>query len=189
MSTADKQAQTGHKKGAGRMEQKMNGRSWMKRLLAVMTAAVMFCLLPGAGLAVRADYENVLDGRYYQNEYLVIRKDPTGKVGKTMNIPIIIRAPHDLDEVWVGLSSKVNSFMELPEDGGNTAGLQNGYPFEINESTFEPRKLGKISEGNTKSITLTARVRRDMKEGYYCIPIAIYPSGKDGYEETDYMNI
>ncbi len=55
MSTADKQAQTGHKKGAGRMEQKMNGRSWMKRLLAVMTAAVMFCLLPGAGLAVRAD--------------------------------------------------------------------------------------------------------------------------------------
>ena len=92
MSTADKQAQTGHKKGAGRMEQKMNGRSWMKRLLAVMTAAVMFCLLPGAGLAVRADYENVLDGRYYQNEYLVIRKDPTGKVGKTMNIPVIIQA-------------------------------------------------------------------------------------------------
>lgn len=167
----------------------MNAKSWMKRCLAVLVAAVMFGLFPGAGLAVRADYENVLDGRYYQNEYLVIRKDPVGKVGKTMNIPVIIRAPQDLDEVWVGLSSKVNSFMELPEDGETNTGLQNGYPFEINESTFEPRKLGKISEGNTKSITLTARVRRDMKEGYYCIPIAIYPNGKDGYEETDYMNI
>lgn len=28
-----------------------------------------------------------------------------------------------------------------------------------------------------------------MTEGYYCIPIAIYLHGKDGSEETDYMNI
>lgn len=161
----------------------------IKRVLAAVLAAVLVCFLPGTELAVKADYENVLDDRIYNNEYLVIRKDPSGKVGKTMNIPVIIRAPQDLEEVWVGLSSDVNSFYHLPSDGGTESGLRNEYPFEISESTFEPRKLGKMKEGNTKSITLTARVRRDMKEGYYCIPIAIYPNGKDGYEETDYMNI
>lgn len=167
----------------------MSWNNGIKRVLAAVTAAVMICLLPGVDFAVLADYVNVLDDRVYNNEYLVIRKDPTGKVGKTMNIPVIIRAPQDLDEVWVGLSSDVNSFYYLPNDGGTESGFQNAYPFEISESTFEPRKLGKMKEGNTKSITLTARVRRDMKEGYYCIPIAIYPYGKDGAEETDYMNV
>lgn len=168
----------------------MSWNSGIKRVLAAAAAAVMICLLPGAGLAVRADYVNVLDDRVYNNEYLVIRKDPTGKVGKTMNVPIMIRAKdRDLDEVWVGFSNEINSFLYLPEDGGTDSSLRNEYPFEINEELFAPRKLGKMKEGNTKSITLTAQVRRDMKEGYYCIPIAIYPNGKDGSVEVDYMNI
>lgn len=106
-----------------------------------------------------------------------------------MNVPVIIRAPQDLDEVWVGFSDEINSFLYLPEDGGTDSGLRNQYPFEIYEDLFEPHKLGKIKEGNTRSVTLTARVRRDMKEGYYCIPIAIYPNGKNGAVEVDYMNI
>lgn len=168
----------------------MSWNSGIKRVLAAAAAAVMICLLPGAGFAVRADYVNVLDDRVYNNEYLVIRKDPTGKVGKTMNVPIMIRAKdRDLDEVWVGFSNEINSFLYLPEDGGTDSSLRNEYPFEINEELFAPRKLGKMKEGNTKSITLTAQVRRDMKEGYYCIPIAIYPNGKDGSVEVDYMNI
>ena len=85
--------------------------------------------------------------------------------------------------------SEINSFLYLPEDGGTDSGLRNQYPFETYEDLFEPHKLGKIKEGNTRSVTLTARVRRDMKEGYYCIPIAIYPNGKNGAVEVDYMNI
>lgn len=165
----------------------MNWQSRMKRILAVIMV-VAVCALPGIGITVMADYENVMD-RPFDNEFLVIRKDPTGKVGKTMNIPVIICAPQDMDEVWVGLSKDINSFYNLPQDGGDSERLRNDYPFEINEDTFTPRKLGKMKEGSTKSVTLTARVRRDMKEGYYCIPIAIYPNGKDGVEETDYMNI
>ena len=122
----------------------MNWNSGIKRGLAGVVAMVMIALSPGAAMVARADYTNVF-GRPFDNDekYLVIRKDPVGKVGKTMNIPIIIEAPKDLDEVWVGLSEEIDSFLYLPEDGGIDSNLRNQYPFEINESTFEPHKLGK----------------------------------------------
>ncbi len=131
----------------------------------------------------------MLDGRLYSNDFLVIKKDPSGKVGKVMSIPVTIKAPFDMEDVWIGLSQDVDAFYVMPADGGEEAGLQNNFPFEISESTFEPRKIGNLREGSSKTVTLSARVRRDMKEGYYCIPIAIYQGGKDGSEETDFMNI
>lgn len=168
----------------------MNCITRRKRFGTALLILMIIFACSGTGICARADYENVLDDRIYNNEYLVIRKDPTGKVGKSMNIPVMVRAnDRDLEDVWVGLSRDINSFYGLPQDGGSDLGLRNEYPFEINESTFEPKKLGKIKEGNVRSVTLNARVRRDMKEGYYCIPIAIYLHGKDGSEETDYMNI
>ena len=149
----------------------------LKQVGAAFLAAAIVFVMPGAGTAARAAYENVLDDRMYNNEFLVIRRDPTGKVGKTMNIPVIIQAPYEMEDVWVGISRDISSYYEMPADGGTESGVQNTFPFEINESTFEPKKLGTIKEGSTKSITLTARVRRDMKEGYYCIPICIYQGG------------
>ncbi len=161
----------------------------LKQVGAAFLAAAIVFVMPGAGTAARAAYENVLDDRMYNNEFLVIRRDPTGKVGKTMNIPVIIQAPYEMEDVWVGISRDISSYYEMPADGGTESGVQNTFPFEINESTFEPKKLGTIKEGSTKSITLTARVRRDMKEGYYCIPICIYQGGKDGSEEIEFMNV
>ena len=167
----------------------MSMRRVLKQIGAAFLAAAIVLALPGTGTDARAAYENVLDDRLYDNEFLVIRRDPTGKVGKTMNIPVIIQAPYEMEDVWVGISRDISYYYEMPEDGGTESGVQNTFSYEINESTFEPKKLGDIKEGNTKSITLTARVRRDMKEGYYCIPISIYQGGKDGSEETDFMNV
>lgn len=126
---------------------KMNWKSKGKRLGAVCLILMVIFALPGIGIRARADYENVLDDRLYNNEYLVIRKDPTGKVGKSMNIPVMIRAnDRDLEDVWVGLSRDVNSFYNLPRDGSSDSGLQNQYPFEINESTFEPKNWERLKK-------------------------------------------
>ena len=168
---------------------KMDIRGTIKRVCAGLLAFAVLCALPFFGVKAKAAYENVLDGRLYSNDFLVIKKDPSGKVGKVMSIPVTIKAPFDMEDVWIGLSQDVDAFYVMPADGGEEAGLQNNFPFEISESTFEPRKIGNLREGSSKTVTLSARVRRDMKEGYYCIPIAIYQGGKDGSEETDFMNI
>ncbi len=166
---------------------------WMKNMgkqvKAAIAAILLAAVLPWTAVPAMAAYENVYDNRFYGNDFLIIRRDPTGRVGKSMSIPVTIKAPYDMEDVWVGISSDISSFYELPADGGMDASVQNTFPFEINETTFEPKKLGDISEGKTKSITLTARVRRDMKEGYYCIPICIYQGGKDGSEEIEFMNV
>lgn len=169
---------------------KVRAGQGIRRIGAAAAAVIIACcLVPAQGIEAMAAYENVLDDRIYNNEYLVIKRDPSGRVGKVMSIPVTIKAPHDMDDVWIGLSRDVDSFYDMPEDGGEEAGLQNNFPFEISESTFEPRKVGDLREGSSKTVTLSARVRRDMKEGYYCIPIAIYQNGKDGSEETDFMNV
>lgn len=166
----------------------MNGRNLKRRVMAFATAVMMICTALLTDIETMAAYENVNDGRY-GNEFLVIRKDPSGKVGKVMNIPVTIKAPYDMEDVWVGLSDDLVNFYAMPKDGGEEAGLQNNYPFEISETTFEPKRVGNLKEGQTKTVTLSARVRRDMKEGYYCVPIAIYQNGKDGSPDIDNMNV
>lgn len=157
-----------------------------KAVLALLAA----CTLTGAALQPAfAAYENVLDGRFFDNQYLVIKSDPSGKVGKSMNVPVVIKAPHDMEDVWVGLSPDIDSFYQMAGTNEETPGTINTFPFEINEATFQPKRLGNIKEGASKSITLTAKVRKDMKEGYYTIPIAVYQGGKDGAMEPEFMNV
>lgn len=172
----------------------MNGRNLKRRIMAFAATVMMICAVPLTGMETMAAYENVNGDNYnsYDNKYLVIKKDPTGKVGKVMNIPLTIRAPKeegDMEDVWVGLSDDITNFYDMPEDEGINSGLQNNYPFEINETTFEKRKVGNLKEGHTKTITLSVRVRRDMKEGYYCVPIVICENGKDGTEHINYINV
>lgn len=170
----------------------MSGRNWKRRIMALAAALVMICMVPLTSMKTMAAYENI-EG----NEYLVIKKDPVGKPGKVMNIPITIRAPEgrDLEKVGVGLADELRDFYDLPEDGGTVSGLQNNYPFEISETTFRPKTVGNIKAGNSKTVTLSARVRRDMKEGYYRVPIGIYFDFRSGDEEDvsadviEYINV
>ena len=60
------------------------------------------------------------------------------------------------------------------------------YPFEIMETTFVGKNVGNIKAGNVKSVSLSARVRRDAAQGYYSIPIQLEWDG--GYD-VDYINI
>lgn len=170
----------------------MNGRNLKRRIMAFAAAVMMICSVLFTGMEAMA-YENIED-----NKYLVIKKDPVGKTGKVMNIPITVKAPDgvDLENVGVGLAAELRDFYDLPEDGGTVSGIQNNYPFEINENTFRPKSVGNIKAGRTKTVTLSARVRRDMKEGYYRVPIGLYwdyhaGDEKDGLsaDEIEYINV
>ncbi len=167
----------------------MDRRNRGIRARAAAALLIVACMIFGAAVSAMADYKNVMDGRLYDNEYLVIKRDPTGKVGSVMSIPVTVCAPYDMEDVWVGLSPDTSSFYSMPKDGGEDAGLQNDFPFEINEDTFTPKRIGNLRDGSSKTVTLSARVRRDMKEGYYCIPIAIYVNGRDSTPETDFLNV
>ena len=54
------------------------------------------------------------------------------------------------------------------------------------ETTFVGKNVGNIKAGNVKSVSLSARVRRDAAQGYYSIPIQLEWDG--GYD-VDYINI
>lgn len=169
----------------------MNGRNLKRRIMAFAAAVMMICAVPLTGMETMAAYENI-EG----NRYLVIKKDPVGKPGKVMNIPITIRAPEgeDMEKVAVGLADELRDFYDLPEDGGTASGIQNNYPFEISETTFRPKTVGNIKGGNSKTVTLSARVRRDMKEGYYRVPIGIYFDYYSGDDDVsadviEYINV
>ena len=59
-------------------------------------------------------------------------------------------------------------------------------PFEIMETTFVAKNVGTIKKGNVKSVSLSARVRRDALQGYYSIPVLLE---WDGGSDTDYINV
>ena len=68
------------------------------------------------------------------------------------------------------------------------------YPFEITQDTFKPKRLGSISPGKSKSTSISVKLRKDLKPGYYSIPIAIYVDCEeepdtDRYWVKEYLNI
>ena len=72
------------------------------------------------------------------------------------------------------------------ESSGDSDYTIDYYPFEIMETTFTAKHVGNIKAGNVKSVSLSARVRRDAGQGYYSIPIQLE---WDGGSDVDYINI
>ena len=49
------------------------------------------------------------------------------------------------------------------------------------------KKVGKLKDGRSKTVSLSARVRRDLEEGYY--PVKIRIEGEHGAYEEDWVNV
>lgn len=113
---------------------------------------------------------------------LVVKSTPRGKIGKSMNVTFSIRNTsdsEDWEDVYVGIEDNYYS-MTTP----GTEQLDYVFPFEITDSTFKKKYVGRVSKGTEKSVSVTARVRADLSEGYYSVPIEI-SWGKDG--STEYI--
>lgn len=156
----------------------------MKKLKKGFKVMVMAMLLSASlAMTAAAEYRDTSD-----NNFVVVKKDPSGRIGKNMSLNFYIECrTGEMNNVEVGLSDDLSGFDYIYTEESFGDIMANKYPFEINETTFETKKLGNLKEGQSKSVSLSVKVRKDMKEGYYCVPIAIYEDGI--HAGDDYINV
>lgn len=118
------------------------------------------------------------------NEYVITKKTPSGKTGKVMTVSFTLKnsSGTDYQNVGVGFSQDV----DISDDEEN---LEYGYtfPFEVTDETFTVKTFGSLRNGASKSVSLSAKVRRDITEGYYSVPIKVMGDGNPIADE--YINI
>lgn len=143
----------------------------------VYLLTILLCsgMIPGQVLAVED-----ISG----NEYIIPNKVPSGKTGKTMTISFTFKnsSGRDLENIMIGFSQDV----DLDDDEEM---LKYGYtfPFEVHSDTFNVKNIGKLKENGKKTVSFSARVRRDLPEGYYSVPFQISADSFDVNDE--YVNI
>ena len=120
------------------------------------------------------------------NDYFTQTKIPTGKTGKMMNITFTFTADKDYEKAWIGIAydDQINasSDRENPEAAA--------FPLEVTSETTERKYIGKIAKGKSKSVSLSARVRRDVPDGYYGIMVYAADSKEGGtHGPQEYVNI
>lgn len=146
------------------MEKKVLGKRKAWRCCLVLCLA----FLMGIGFVP----ETGIFQAYAYNEWITTTKVPTGKTGKQMTISFRLKNKSGEDaEFAVRFSDDGVDIGDEDEDD-----LKYGYtfPFEVTDSTFENWKsVGKIKEGNDKTVSISGRVRRDLQDGYYTVPIEI----------------
>lgn len=118
------------------------------------------------------------------NETVMTSGIAKGKIGRNMSVSFSVKnnTNNDWDDVKVAIA---NSGSYINDDSS----LQDDYifPFEVTENTFKERTLGSIKSGKTRSATVTANVRNDIKEGYYTFPVDVRANG--GTVSEEYINI
>lgn len=120
------------------------------------------------------------------SDEVVTKSISKGKIGRSMNINFIIRNNSGSD--WEGASVEIENAdfsMSKPDavDGDYV------FPLEITENTFKRTYVGTVKSGSEKNVSITARVRADLSEGYYSVPIEIFVGGKDSKEGVAYGEV
>ena len=136
------------------------------RRLMVMILAAAFLLasipFPGQVTAFAAEFD------------VYSEKIPHGKTGKNLTISFKLQrnsGTYD-EELYAGFDVSGGEIWDEDEED-----RQYGYafPFEVTKSlptTENPKSIGKMG-GDKKTASLTGRVRRDLTEGYYKVPVVI----------------
>ena len=152
----------------------------IKRKLYIFCTYILICASM-FNISSRAEIVNI-----EANNYFTQTKIPTGKTGKMMNITFTFTADQDYEKAWIGIAydDQINasSDRENPE--------ATAFPLEVTSETTERRYIGKISKGKSKSVSLSARVRRDVPEGYYGIMVYVADSKEGGtHGPSEYVNV
>ncbi|HJC48084.1 MAG TPA: hypothetical protein IAA04_08540 [Candidatus Lachnoclostridium pullistercoris] len=159
-------------------------KKWKRLLFGLLAAVTAAAAVPAAGENTAwAAYKNMND-----NEFISVEKITAAKTGKVANITFKFTntSDYDLENVKVGFSSYDVDFL----DDDETLESNFQFPFEITMGMFDEenmKELGTVKAGKSKNVTLSARVRRDIKEGYYCFPVRAFGDNFDMADE--YVNI
>ena len=142
----------------------------LKRLTALLMAVVMMAAAVPAPVFAAGGIELYAD------------KINRGKTGKTMSVSFTIRnnTDQDLKDIKVGFDvSGADDIID--EEEGTAFGYS--FPFEITNSlptTDNPKNVGKLDRDKEKTVSLSGTVRRDLKEGYYKVPVAVVGFNDEG---------
>ena len=153
--------------------------NFLKKSVAAFLSAIF--ILSIFHIEARAALVNTSDNTTFKQTSI-----PTGVQGKSMNVTFTYTAEKDYDNAFIGLAydEDINSTSEQEKSDVNT------YPFETSKDTFERKAIGKIKAGQTRTVVLTARVRKDMPEGYYGVQVYVSDSKEGGSKgEQEYINI
>lgn len=131
-------------------------------LMLFMAAIIMMVSIP---VTVRAELANNSD-----NSIVISKTIPRGKTGRRMTITftIVNDSGSDWEDVEVGILNNV-SYIARPE------AIEGEYvfPFEVTSTTFDTKYVGTIRAGGQKNVSLSAKVRSDLPEGYYHVHIEV----------------
>ncbi|MGN0157863.1 MAG: COG1361 S-layer family protein [Brotaphodocola sp.] len=140
----------------------------IRRLIGVFLAVLMFAaVLPSAAFCSEVT--------------IVSDKIARGKTGKSVSISFEVKnnTGHDIENLAVGFDTSGGEIWDEDEED-----REYGYafPFEVTGSlhdTENPKKAGKLGKGDTKKVSISGYVRRDLNEGYYKVPVVVM-EGDDG---------
>lgn len=159
---------------------KKRGKRGLVWLLAVL---IVLGAMPVQTMGAQYDIQ--------KNRYLDVKKTPTGKTGQNMSINMVFTndGTEDLHGVSIrfdndAVDNEYDSETESDEDMKYSGSI---FPFEVTSSTFDANVIGTVKAGASRNVSLSARVRRDIAEGYYSVPIVIKINGNDYC--TDHINI
>lgn len=147
---------------------------WLKRGLTIMMAAVITVTsVPATGLmTAMADEVKITNDKITQ-----------GKTGKSMSLSFVVRnnSGRDIKEMAIGFDvSGGDIWDEDVED------VQYGYAFPFEQTgslndTENPKSVGKLEQGKEKTVSLSGRVRKDLSDGYYAVPVVVMEKSGDGW--------
>lgn len=149
----------------------------MKKSIFARAAAVLAAVAALAGaVPMRAAAEMVDTG---SNQVVITPSVPRGKTGRRMNVTFTLK--NDTGETWedveVGFSQDI-SYIARPDA---LAG-EYVFPFEVTSGLFDTKHVGTIRSGGSKGVSLPAKVRSDLPEGYYYVSVEV--TSKDSKVST-----
>ncbi len=149
-----------------------------KGVFWLLAALMVFAAMP---MKASAQYD------LSKNTYIDVKKTPSGTTGDNVTINMVFTndTNHDLNGVAVMFDrSAAEAEYEATEDADEeTRYTGEVFPFEITSSTFDAKILGTVKSGSSKNFSLSARVRRDISEGYYTVPLEIKTGGTHYVDE------
>ncbi|MEG2349647.1 MAG: hypothetical protein RSB57_03950 [Hungatella sp.] len=151
----------------------------MKRLRRQLTLWMAVLLLAGlVSTPVQASLEDTSS-----NEVVISSSIPKGKIGKSMTLSFVVKnnTASDWEDATAGIAEGTDYLGSDKLEGSLI------FPFEVTTSAFKPRLLGTIKAGSSRSVSVSAKVRGDLTEGYYAVRIDV--SDKNGTVASEFVNI
>ena len=145
-------------------------------IFARAAAVFMIAAVLAGAVPVRAAAEMVDTG---SNQVVITPTVPRGKTGRRMNVTFTLK--NDTGDTWedveVGFSQDI-SYIARPDA---LAG-EYIFPFEVTSGLFDTKHVGTIRAGGSKGVSLSAKVRSDLPEGYYYVSVEV--TSKDSRVST-----